>query len=175
MANWYFVNPKTREKSGPHEEAVVRSKFIAGEISPATLVWHDGLANWLPARQVFAALQAPSGTEGKVPLPDGLRGWMTFIGIVTILGSALPAVLLYGIPMLLAGIALMGARAALDRAPFISPDLVPFFTKLRTFFCCWGWMYILGLFLGIIFLLIYTGIALWSLSGGQVAPHHLFN
>ena len=175
MANWYFVNPKTREKSGPHEEAFVRSKFIAGEISPVTLVWHDGLANWLPARQVFAALQAPSGTEGKVPLPDGLRGWMTFIGIVTILGSALPAVLLYGIPMLLAGIALMGARAALDRSPFITPDLVPFFTRLRTFFCCWGWMYILGLFLGIIFLLIYTGIALWTLSGGQVAPHHLFN
>ena len=171
MANWYFVNPKTREKSGPHEEAVVRSKFIAGEISPATLVWHDGLANWLPARQVFAALQAPSGTEGKVPLPDGLRGWMTFIGVMTVLASLFPSLVLYGLPMLLAGLAALGARAALDRTPFVSPDLIPFFTKLKTFFCCWGWMYIIGIFVAILLLLAYAGVALWTASSGQLPLH----
>lgn len=174
MANWYYVVPKTREKSGPHEESFVRSKFIAGEIAPETLVWHDGLANWIPAGQAFAALQAPAGTEGKVPLPDGLRGWMTFIGVATILGALLPSVALIGLPLLLAGLALLGARAALDRAPFIPPDLVPFFTKLRAFFCCWGWGYILGLFLVVFVLLAYSGIALWALSTGQVAPHTFF-
>ena len=174
MANWYYVVSKTREKSGPHEEAFVRAKFIAGEIVPEALVWHDGLANWIPAGQAFAALKAPAGTEGKVPLPDGLRGWMTFIGVMTILGALLPAVALVGLPMLLAGLALLGARGALDRAPFISPDLVPVFTKLRTFFCCWGWMYVLGLFLVVLVLLAYSGIALWALSTGQVAPHSFF-
>ena len=174
MANWYYVVPKTREKSGPHEESFVRSKFIAGEIAPETLVWHDGLANWIPAGQAFAALQAPAGAEGKVPLPDGLRGWMTFIGVATILGALLPSVALIGLPLLLAGLALLGARAALDRAPFIPPDLVPFFTKLRAFFCCWGWGYILGLFLVVFVLLAYSGIALWALSTGQVAPHSFF-
>ena len=174
MANWYYVVPKTREKSGPHEESFVRSKFIAGEIAPETLVWHDGLAGWIPAGQAFAALQAPAGTEGKVPLPDGLRGWMTFIGVATILGALLPSVALIGLPLLLAGLALLGARAALDRAPFIPPDLVPFFTKLRTFFCCWGWGYILALFLVVFVLLAYSGVALWALSTGQVAPHHFF-
>ena len=174
MATWYYVVPKTREKSGPHEESFVRSKFIAGEIAPETLVWHDGLAGWIPAGQAFAALQAPSGTEGKVPLPDGLRGWMTFIGVATILGALLPSVALIGLPLLLAGLALLGARAALDRAPFIPPDLVPFFTKLRTFFCCWGWGYILALFLVVFVLLAYSGVALWALSTGQVAPHHFF-
>ena len=174
MANWYYVVPKTREKSGPHEESFVRSKFIAGEIAPEALVWHDGLAGWIPAGQAFAALQAPSGTEGKVPLPDGLRGWMTFIGVATILGALLPSVALIGLPLLLAGLALLGARAALDRAPFIPPDLVPFFTKLRAFFCCWGWGYILGLFLVVFVLLAYSGIALWALSTGQVAPHTFF-
>ena len=174
MASWYYVVPKTREKSGPHEEAYVRAKFIAGEIAPETLVWHDGLANWIPAGQAFAALQAPAGTEGKVPLPDGLRGWMTFIGVATILGALLPSVALIGLPLLLAGLALLGARAALDRAPFIPPDLVPFFTKLRAFFCCWGWGYILGLFLVVFVLLAYSGIALWALSTGQVAPHTFF-
>ena len=174
MANWYYVVPKTREKSGPHEESFVRSKFIAGEIAPEALVWHDGLANWIPAGQAFAALQAPAGAEGKVPLPDGLRGWMTFIGVATILGALLPSVALIGLPLLLAGLALLGARAALDRAPFIPPDLVPFFTKLRTFFCCWGWGYILALFLVVFVLLAYSGVALWALSTGQVAPHHFF-
>ena len=174
MANWYYVASKTREKSGPHEESFVRAKFIAGEIAPETLVWHDGLANWIPAGQAFAALQAPAGTEGKVPLPDGLRGWMTFIGVMTVLGALLPSVALVGLPLLLAGLALLGARGALDRAPFITPDLVPFFTKLRTFFCCWGWAYILGLFLVVLVLLAYSGIALWALSTGQVAPHSFF-
>lgn len=173
MASWYYVISKTREKSGPHDEAFVRAKFIAGEIAPAALVWHDGLVNWIPASEAFAALKSPPGSEGKVPLPDGLRGWMTFVGIMTLLSSLFPALLLYGLPMLLAGLATLGARAALDRTPFVSPDLVPFFAKLRTLFCCWGWMYILGLFLVILFLLAYAGLALWTASSGQ-APLHPF-
>ena len=171
MASWYYVISKTREKSGPHDEAFVRAKFIAGEIAPASLVWHDGLANWIPAREAFAALKSPAGTEGKVPLPDGLRGWMTFVGVMTILSSIFPSLVLYGLPMLLAGIAVIGARAALDRAPFVSPDLVPFFAKLKTFFCCWGWMFILVIFLTILFLLVYAGLALWTASSGQLPLH----
>lgn len=171
MASWYYVISKTRERSGPHDEAFVRAKFIAGEIAPAALVWHDGLANWIPASDAFAALKSPAGAEGKVPLPDGLRGWMTFVGVMTLLSSVIPALLLYGLPMLLAGLAALGARAALDRTPFISPDMVPFFAKLKTFFCCWGWMYILGMFLAILFLLAYAGLALWTASAGQVPLH----
>ena len=174
MASWYYVVPKTREKSGPHEEAYVRAKFIAGEIAPTALVWHDGLVNWIPAGQAFSSLQSPSGSEGKVPLPDGLRGWMAFVGVMTILGSIFPSLLLYGLPMLLAGLAILGARASLDRAPFIPTDLVPFFLKLRTFFCCWGWMYVIGLFLGVLFLLLYVVLLLFSASSGQTLPHPLF-
>jgi hypothetical protein len=169
MANWYYVNSKTRDKCGPHDEATVRAKFIAGELAPAALVWHDGLINWIPAREAFAALQAPAGSEGKVPLPGGLRGWMSFTGILTLLAFLPSALLLYGLPMLLAGVAALGARAALNRTPFVSPDLLPFFTKLKTFFACWGWMYILGIFLAILVLLTYAAIALWTLSSGTPA------
>jgi len=167
MASWYYVVSQTREKSGPHDEAFVRAKFIAGEIAPQTLIWHEGTPNWIPAGEAFASLKTAAGIEGKVPLPDGLRGWMTVVGILTILTSILPALMLYGIPMLLAGIAVMGARAALDRSPFISPDMVPFFRKLKTAFACWGWMYLIGLFFSILFLLAYAGVALWALSSGQ--------
>lgn len=167
MANWYFVAPKTREKSGPHDEAFVRAQFIAGELAPGALVWHDGLANWIPAREAFSALQAPASDEDKVPLPDGLRGWMTFVGVMTFLSALLPSLTLFGLPLLLAGLAALGARAALDRAPFIPSDLVPFFLKLRTFFCCWGWAYIIGIFLAILLLLVYAAFMLWALSSGQ--------
>lgn len=113
MANWYFVNAKTRDKSGPHEESFVRAKFIAGEIRPETPVWHDGLAHWIPASQAFSALQAPGGIEGRVPRPDGLLGWMTFVGVMTILVAIPPSLMLYGLPLLFAGIAALSARAAL--------------------------------------------------------------
>ena len=54
---------------------------------------------------------------------------------------------------------------------FIAPDMVPFFTKLKTFFCCWGWMYIIGIFVAILFLLAYAGVALWTASSGQIPLH----
>lgn len=167
MVNWYFVNSKTRDKSGPHEESFVRAKFIAGEIRPETLVWHDGLAHWIPAGQAFAALQAPAGIEGRVPLPNGLLGWMAFVGVFTIFSAILPSLLLYGLPMLFAGIAALSARAALSRTPFVAPDMIPFLSKLKTFFSCWGWVYIISMFIGILFLLIYTAVAIWALSSGN--------
>jgi GYF domain 2 len=171
MASWYYVISDTREKSGPHDEAYVRSKFIAGELTPQTLVWHEGTPTWIPAGEAFASLKTPAGTEGKVPLPDGLRGWMTFVGVLTILSSLFPALMLYGIPMLLAGIAVLGARSALDRAPFISPDMVPFFRKLKKAFACWGWMYIIALFAAVLSLLAYSGLLLWMLSTSQPVPY----
>ena len=171
MASWYYVIPKLREKSGPHDESFVRAKFIAGEIAPSTLVWHDGLASWIQAQEAFASLQSPSGKESKVPLPDGLRPWMTFVGLMTILVFFLPAMFLYGFPMLLAGFATLGARAALDRAPFISPDMFPFFAKLKTLFCCWGWMYIVGLFMTVLAILALAALMLLASPGQTAFPN----
>lgn len=167
MASWYYVVPKTREKSGPHDEAFVRSRFIAGDLSPATLVWHDGLVGWIRAEEAFAALQSPPAEAGKVPLPDGLRGWMGFVGAMTCLTFFLPAMFLYGFPMFLAGFAVLGARGALARTPYVDPDLLPFFAKLRTLFCCWGWAYLVGILLAALGLLAYAALALWLLSSGN--------
>lgn len=156
MANWYYVISKTREKCGPHDESFVRAKYLGGEISPATLVWHDGLVGWIRASEAFASLQLPPAGSGKVPLPDGLRPWMTFVGVATILVFLWPSAFLVGIPMLLSGFAVLAARAALDRAPFVDADLFPFFAKLRTVFCCVGWTYLVGLFLSIVAFLLFA-------------------
>jgi len=72
---------------------------------------------------------------------------MTFVGVMTILVAIPPSLMLYGLPLLFAGIAALSARAALRRTPFVSPDMIPFLSKLKTFFSCLGWMYIIGMFI----------------------------
>ncbi|NLG33816.1 MAG: DUF4339 domain-containing protein [Lentisphaerae bacterium] len=171
MASWYYVIPKTRDKSGPHNESFVRARFVAGDITPSTLVWHDGLPNWIPAGEAFSPRQPDEAAGLLVPLPEGLRAWMGFVGVMTILVFFFPAMLLYGFPMLLTGFAILGARASLARMTLIPPDLFPFFAKLRTVFCCWGWMYIIGLFLLILSLLAYAGLALWALAPAAEGFH----
>jgi hypothetical protein len=49
--------------------------------------------------------------------------------------------------------------------------MVPFFLKLKTAFACWGWMYIIGLFAAVLFLLAYSGLILWMLSTSQQVPY----
>lgn len=168
MANWYYVISKTREKCGPHDEAFVRSKYLGGEIAPATLVWHDGLVGWIRASEAFASLQLPPSGSGKVPLPDGLRPWMTFVGVATILVFLWPSALLVGIPMLLSGFAILGASASLGRTPFVDADLFPFFARLRTIFCCWGWTYLVALFLSLVAFLLSAAAFFFVAPAGNV-------
>ncbi len=167
MASWYYVVSKTRDKSGPHDEAHVRGQFITGEIAPTTLVWHDGLPDWIPAGEAFATLKSPDAAIAQVPLPEGLRAWMAFVGLFTVLGSLLPSLLLVGLPMLLTGFAVLGARSSLARTPYIHADLLPFFLKLKRLFACWGWMYVIGLLLFVLALLVYAALAIWVLSAAQ--------
>jgi hypothetical protein len=173
MPSWYYVAAKTREKSGPHDESTVRAKFVAGEISPTTLVWHPGLPAWVQARQVFSSLLIASGASAQVPLPEGLRGWMTFVGVVTLLLFFAPAMMLYGLPMFLAGVAVLGASSALGRAAYVDAALLPFFSKLKTAFACVGWTYLIGIFFAVLGLLAYLGLLLFAFSAAHAASPHL--
>lgn len=164
MVNWYYVNPKTSEKCGPYEESAVRRQYIEGNLPPTALVWHEGLANWISAAQAFAALDQRDMREGQVPLPDGLRGWMSFTGICLLLCSILPALMLWGIPLLIASISLLHARRALDRTPYVAEEMLPFLLRLRRIFCALGWGWIL-LFFGLVALyLLSTAVELQAIS-----------
>lgn len=55
------------EKFGPYEERIARSMYLEGRIARTALVWHEGLADWQPASQVFG--EAPSIPPSAVPPP----------------------------------------------------------------------------------------------------------
>lgn len=154
MANWYYVDPKTSDKRGPYDERRIRQGYIDGLLSAGTLVWREGLANWVPLRDALDLTAAPPLGEGRVPLPAGLCGWMLFDGICTIIVS-LPLLLLlpWNIPLLVAGIALLGARSTIERTPYVHEETLPFLLRLRTVFCAAGWVYIVMIVLAIVLFL----------------------
>lgn len=154
MANWYYVDPKTSDKRGPYDERRIRQGYIDGLLSAGTLVWREGLANWVPLRDALDLSAAPPLGEGRVPLPPGLCGWMLFDGICTIVVS-LPLLILlpWNIPLLVAGIALLGARSTIERTPYVHEETLPFLLRLRTVFCAAGWVYIVMIVLAIVFFL----------------------
>ncbi|MDR0993679.1 MAG: hypothetical protein LBN38_03810, partial [Verrucomicrobiota bacterium] len=81
-----------------------------------------------------------------------------------------PSLLLYGIPVLVAGIFLLRARNAISRTPFVPPNMVPFLQKLRTAFACIGWFYILILFFAILLLLLYVGGIIHAATAADSLP-----
>jgi uncharacterized RDD family membrane protein YckC len=57
--NWYYVD--AGQQAGPISEAELTTLANSGKIQPNTLVWRDGMANWLPYSQVKpgGSLNAP--------------------------------------------------------------------------------------------------------------------
>lgn len=47
---WYYS--KNNIQLGPIEEHELRSKIASGEVTPADMVWREGMADWLPSAQV---------------------------------------------------------------------------------------------------------------------------
>lgn len=46
MALWYYGT--NGQQHGPVEEAELKAMIAAGSVGPHTLVWRDGMADWLP-------------------------------------------------------------------------------------------------------------------------------
>lgn len=47
MSIWYYV--EGGERRGPVEEELLRQQFERGMLAPDTLVWRDGMTDWVPA------------------------------------------------------------------------------------------------------------------------------
>ena len=69
MADWYYAS-KDNQQLGPVAADQLAALFHAGEISRESLVWREGLDNWLPLRRLFdelglqeAAPATPAATE----------------------------------------------------------------------------------------------------------------
>src|SRR6266850_2013741 len=55
--DWYYVD--TGKQAGPVSEPEFDQLAAAGKIQPATLVWREGMANWLPLAQARPDLAGP--------------------------------------------------------------------------------------------------------------------
>jgi uncharacterized RDD family membrane protein YckC len=57
--NWYYV--EAGQQAGPVEEPQLEELYRNGRIQPDTLVWREGMANWLPYREAKpASTSSPS-------------------------------------------------------------------------------------------------------------------
>lgn len=163
MIRWYYAHPKTREQMGPCDEAEVRDLFVSGTISPSTLVWHEGIAEWIPAREAFLAYDPVLGPE-RAAVPGRLAGWMRFDSIVLWLEAI---VLLFpapwvAIPMGVAAWWLWRSAGTLARMPSIPAESEVLLVRLRGVFAALGWAAIIG---GLVVLAIVLA-GLWAeLSG----------
>jgi len=169
--NWYY-SADGQDKKGPVLESELKQMLSIGQIPATTLVWSEGMANWSPANSVAALQQQAAGVApaaasvaavapaaGGGGLPQGLGGWMTFVGVMHIIGGVFACLscigLIYGIPMIIGGVGLMGAKNLLVTLPSVDPTILPALDKLRSSFKAIGWSYILMFIVTVVFMIVY--------------------
>lgn len=102
MAQWHYGS--SAGQHGPVEENELRALIASGNVGPETLVWRDGMSDWLPLGSVpelrtgSVSPYAPPGAPGYYPpvMPTsglaiasmicGIVGYLTcwFVGILGI-------------------------------------------------------------------------------------------
>ncbi|TAN35681.1 MAG: DUF4339 domain-containing protein [Verrucomicrobia bacterium] len=184
---WYY-SADGQEKKGPVPEHELQRLLTGNQIPTSTLVWSEGLANWVSASSV-AALQAPTAlgatligiaatpasASGNSTALAGL-GWMTFVGVVHIIMGVFACLscigLIYGVPMIMGGAALLGAKNLLSGIATVDAPMNPFLEKLLKSFKLVGWGYILMFIATILFMIIYFAFIVVLISKlGINLPH----
>jgi len=173
---WYYSDNGT-DRKGPIAESELRGLALP----PSTLVWSEGMPNWAPLSSVVVPVAAPSTPTplrvtvpatmasaaapaatpaGGGSLPEGLTSWMTFVGVMNIIGGVFACLscigLLYGIPMIMGGAGLLTGKNLLAALPSVEAGLVPFFEQLRKAFKLIGWAYILMLVVSVLIIIAYA-------------------
>jgi len=162
-AMWYYTQGNSGQL-GPVTEAEIRALLEQGKIKPTDLVWTDGMGEWAAAR-TRPEFSAPSGPDSAsavqdTGLPPKLLGWMSFTGAMTLLAGVIYCLscfgLVFGVFMIVAGVALLGCRTTLESAGTPPPAFVPFFGKLNTVMAMLGVAYIVCLVITAITVIFYV-------------------
>lgn len=106
------------------------------------------------------------------PLPEGILGWMSFVGFVTLIYGAIQILTcvgaIQGVLLVIAGVAVLGARTALESVDGVDPALAPFFAKLKTVFVMTGIGYIVTVAIFALIFLLYFGVIMAAIAGGAM-------
>jgi hypothetical protein len=64
MADWFYGKDNTQH--GPVSDLEIRNLISTGQIDPATIIWREGMTDWLPLSDVpeFQPTAGASGTPG---------------------------------------------------------------------------------------------------------------
>jgi hypothetical protein len=67
MAEWYYG--KEAQQFGPIDEATLRARIAAGEVSGSDLVWTEGMVEWIPLSKV-SQFSGPAPQAGSSESPE---------------------------------------------------------------------------------------------------------
>ena len=177
---WYYTQGAAQEKKGPVPEAEIKALVAAGQIHAADLLWSEGMANWAHLRELpqllsgHVTLPSPAAASSQVFLqqsavPEGLTGWMTFMGVMSIIAGVFQCLncigIIVGIPTIVAGTALLAAKNSIATVTNVDPSLNLFFNKLLTFMKLSGIVYIVGFIMVIVFFVLYFGVIAAAIAG----------
>ncbi|WP_022972838.1 RDD family protein [Xanthomonas maliensis] len=74
MTQWYYADAQ-RQRQGPIDTPTLRARLDEGVITPASLVWREGLAQWVTLGEIAAELESPpspsADTAAAAPAHDG--------------------------------------------------------------------------------------------------------
>jgi len=174
MDRTWFYAADGLDKKGPVPESELKQLLASGQLTAATLVWSEGLANWAPAGSI-AALQAPGAVTATppvgVPVPPGLTSWMTFVAIMKMIHGIIMCLTcigaIAGVPKIISSVNFMNAKNMLATMPTVDPAMLPFLEKLRVGFKALGWS-IIGIFI-MVPLIILVEVLVFA----AYLPHHL--
>ena len=88
--SWYYA--ENNDRRGPIEDAAFQELVRGGTIKPETLVWREGMANWIPFSQTGGTATAPAAAsvEGGVRCAQ-CGGTFPASDVITIAGRAICA------------------------------------------------------------------------------------
>jgi hypothetical protein len=159
---WYYAVGGT-DKRGPVAETELRRLIESGGIGPTDLLWSEGMSDWLPLSRIpgLAPAGAPAASSAVLAsLPPKLLGWMSFVGVMTLIVGILQCLscfgIISGIFMIIAGVGLMGARTALASVSHVDPGLNEFFAKLNSYMSMTGICYIITIVLVLAMMVVYA-------------------
>ena len=169
---WYYSDNGT-DRKGPVSDSELRQL----QLPPNTLVWTEGMASWAPLSSLGAPaatataplrLTTPTPAGSAAPVhavggalpPAGLTGWMTFVGVMNIVGGVFACLscigLIYGIPLIMGGAALLGAKNLIATMNSVDAGTEAVLAQLQKAFKLTGWAYILMLAVSVLIMVAYA-------------------
>lgn len=111
---WYYEVSGSQQ--GPIEASEVHRRLDSGELSGQTLVWREGMVNWLPLGQVSELMRVPAGGMMPQPYPghhmnpammppslNGLALGSLITGILSLVAMTMCIGFVFGIPAVILG------------------------------------------------------------------------